>query len=276
MDLLVRILEALAVLAGFPLSLLSLYLLAKLFPFKPDAAHKENVSFDVLRNKYAKWDKIALIPFFAFSGLGSYLIFQGLIWIFHNSFPQTYENRYVLLPDQYFFALPAMLVGILLSVFPVDLLFRLLLKKNYAEYVLYGNKMFGIDVSKVFKLMSILLVVPSMILTVLAMDCYAKFTDDQMITNRYWGIGEIAHNYSQITRIKSVRFFENLRGETIENPYHVVYFNDGSSWSTRNTFYRADQDLKLSDEKEKQILTFVAEKCGRQIERYDFLNGKED
>jgi hypothetical protein len=272
MDLLVIILKALAVPAGVPLVF---YLLAKLFPFKPGALPKESVSLDVLRNKYSKWDRVVLIPFFAFSGLGGYLIFQGLIWIFHHSLPQNQENRYFMLPDQYFFALPALFLSILLSVFPIDLLYRLLLKENYAEYVLYGNMRFGIDGWKVIRHMSILVVVPPMICAALAIDCYARFTDDQLITNRYWGFGEIAHNYSQITRIKSVKFVENLRGEIIENPYHVVYFNDGSSWSTRNTFYSADQDLKLSDEREKQILIFVAEKCGKQIERYDFLNKDE-
>src|SRR5215470_7702026 len=134
MDLLVRIFEAMAVPVGVPLSL---YLLAKLFPFKPDALPKESVSLDALRSKYAKWDRATLIPFFVFWGLGSYLLFQGLIWIFHHSLPQSHENRYVMLPDQYFFALPAMFIGILLSALSTDLLYRFLLRENYAEYLLY-------------------------------------------------------------------------------------------------------------------------------------------
>jgi hypothetical protein len=60
------------------------------------------------------------------------------------------------------------------------------------------------------------------------------------------------------------------------SPYYVVNFDDGSIWSTRNNFYRADQNLKLSDEKGREILAFVAEKCGKEIERYDFLKKDED
>ena len=127
MDLLVRIFEAMAVPVGVPLAL---YLLAKLFPFKPDALPKESVPLDALRSKYAKWDRATLIPFFVFWGLGSYLLFQGLIWIYHPSLPHSHENRYVMLPDQYFFALPAMFVGILLSALSTDLLYRLLLREN--------------------------------------------------------------------------------------------------------------------------------------------------
>ena len=107
------------------------------------------------------------------------------------------------------------------------------------------------------------------------MDSYVRFTNDQIITNRFWGFGENIHNYSQVVRIKSVRFRETSNG-IIESPHHVVYFSDGSIWSTRNIVYRADQNLKLSAEKEKVIIAFVAEKCGKEIERYDFLNRDED
>src|SRR5215475_12589373 len=273
MDLLLRIIETFAIAAGVPLGL---YLLAKLFPLKPDAMPKQSVSLDLLRRKYAKWEATVWIPFFVFSVLGGYLIYYGLIWVFHHSPPQNGENRYLMLPDEGFFMLPAIFIGPLLSAVPTDLLYRLLLRKNYSEFILYGNRHFGLDAWKALKFLSILILVPSTIFTVLAMDCYARFTNDQITMNRYWGFGETTHNYSQITRIKSVRFTETFIGKIVESPYHVVYFNDGSVWSTWNTFYRADQDLKLSVEKEKEILAFVAEKCGKEIERYDFLSKDED
>lgn len=75
--------------------------------------------------------------------------------------------------------------------------------------------------------------------------------------------------------------FDELRskvtsgGNDGESPYHVVYFSDGSIWSTRNGLYSADQNLKLSFEKEKEIFAFVAMKCGKEIERYDFLDNEE-
>jgi hypothetical protein len=51
---------------------------------------------------------------------------------------------------------------------------------------------------------------------------------------------------------------------------------DGSIWSTWNTFYRAEHEFKLSVEKEREILAFIAQKCGKEIERYDFLSKGED
>jgi hypothetical protein len=273
MDLLIRIFEATAIGIGVPLGF---YLLAKLFPFKPQTLSGQEVSLDALRSKYAKWEIAALIPFFSFSGVSGYLIFQGLIRIFHHSVPQSPENRFLMLPDQYFFMLPALFAGILSGAIPTDLLYRLLLKKRYAEYALYGNLKAGFDGWKVVKFLAVLILIPSLIFSTLAMDCYARFTDDRIITNRYWGFGETTYNYNQITRIKSVRLIKAPNGNIVENPYHIVHFNNGEIWSTRNTFYRAAQEIKLSPEKEREILAFVAKNCGKEIERYDFLNKDED
>src|SRR5262245_33987944 len=179
MDLLLRIFETSAIAIGVPLSL---YLLAKLFPFKPDALPKQSLSLDVLRSKYVKWEFAALIPFFTFGGIGGYLTYQGLIWVFHHSLPQNGENRYLMLPEEVFFMLPAIFIAPFLGAIPTDLLYRLLLRKNYAEFALYGSMSSGLDSRKVFKFLSILVLIPSLIFTVLAMDCYARFTGDQIIT----------------------------------------------------------------------------------------------
>jgi hypothetical protein len=77
MDLLLRIPETSAIAIGVPLGS---YLLAKLFPFKPDALPKQNISIDALRRKYVKWEVAALISFFAFAGVGGYLTYQRLIF----------------------------------------------------------------------------------------------------------------------------------------------------------------------------------------------------
>ena len=168
--------------------------------------------------------------------------------------------------------LPAIFLAFVPGAIITDLLYRLLLRQNYTEFTHYGNMCSGIDSRKVFVFLSLLVLIPSMIFSILAIDCYARFTNDQIITNRYWGFGETTHNYSQITRIKSVRYIESLSGKIVERPYHVVHFNDGSIWSTQNSFYSSDQDHKLSDEKEQEILDYVATKCGKEIERYDLLN----
>ena len=180
-----------------------------------------------------------------------------------------------MLPDQYFLAIPALFASLFLGMIPTDLLCRLLLKEKYSEFTLYGNLSYGFDTWGLTKLLAIMVLVPSVTFSVLELDCYARFTDNQIITNRFWGFGETAHNYNQITRIKSVRYRKAPKGVT-EYPYHVIHFSDGSIWSTRNNFYRADREPELSNEQEKEILAFVAEKCGKEIERYDLLNKDED
>jgi MFS family permease len=274
MDLLLRILEGLTIGLGVPLCL---YLLAKLFPYKPQAHSKQAAPFDPAKKlKYINLELTSLIPFLVFSLVGGFLLFRSLIWTLHQSMPNGDGNRYLMLPDHNFFLLPTFFSSIFLGYIPIDLLHRLILKEKYAEFIFYGNLLYGFDSWKVSKVLAIVTLIPCATFTVLTMDCYARFTNDQIITNRFWGLGETSYNYSQVTRIKSVRLKAPPDDDGGERFYHVVHFSDGSIWSTRNVLYLADQNLKLSYEKEKAIFAFVAEKCGKEIERYDFLNKDED
>jgi MFS family permease len=280
MDLLLRILEGLTIGLGAPLCL---HLLAKLFPYKPQVSLKETVSFDASQKlKYGCLLLASIIPFLALSFVGGFLLIRGLIWTLHQSLPNDDGNRYSMLPDHSVFLFPTVFLGLLLGGPPIDLLHRLILKEKYTEFILYGNLtlVYGNPTSvlgnfRASKVLAILILVPCAIFTVLTMDCYARFTDDQIITNRFWGFGETAHNYSQVTGIKFVRFKAPPGNDGGEAPYHVVHFNDGSIWSTKNVLYMADQKLKQSYEKEREIFAFVAEKCDKEIERYDFLNRDE-
>jgi hypothetical protein len=273
MDLLIRILEVSAIAIGVPLIL---RFFAKLFPHPPRDLSEQQFSFPELQKRYAKWELAFLIPFFSFGFLSGYLIYLGLLWILPYPVPQTGPTRYVMLPDKAFFMLPALFLGILAGGGLSDLLYRLLLGKRYAEYILYGNMKFGIDGWRVFKILALIIIIPSILLTSLAMGCYARFTDDQIITNRFWGIGEESRFYKRITRIKSVKYTHAPNGKVAENPYHVLHFDDGSIWSTRDAFYSADQDPKLSEQKEREIIKFIAGKCNKEIETYDFLEKEDD
>jgi len=273
MDLLIRILEVSAIAIGVPLIF---RFFAKLFPYTPRDSTEQQLPFPKLQKKYAKWELAAVIPLFSFGFLSGYLIYIGLLWMLPYPVPQSGSNHYVMLPDKAFFMLPALFLGIFAGGMLTDLLYRILLGKRYAEYTLYGNLKFGVDGWRVVKILALIIIIPSVLLTFLAMGCYARFTDDQIITNRFWGIGEESRFYKQISRIKSVQMIKAPNGNIVENPYHVLHFDDGSIWSTRNVFYRAGQDLNLSDQKEKEIIKFIAGKCNKEIETYDFLEKEDD
>src|SRR5436853_5175083 len=108
-DLLWRFLEVSAIAIGVPLFL---RLLAKLFPYKPPDRSEHNLSFPELKNKYAKWEIASLIPLFFFAFLSGYAIYRALIWLSHHSTPQAEVNRYLMLPDQDFFMLPALFISL--------------------------------------------------------------------------------------------------------------------------------------------------------------------
>ena len=273
MEWLLRIFEGLFIGIGIPLCL---GLLARLFPFKPQIPTGEPLSFDELKSKYSILMAASAIPYLVFCAAGYYPVYRILVWTLHQSLPNSPENRYLMPFYQRLFLLPAFFYALCFSAVPTESLYRLKLKEKYAEYILYGNLLYGYDTWKVAKILMLVTLTPCAIFTILAMDCYVRVTDDQIITNRFLGFGETAHNYSQVTRIKSVRFSVAPGDNGRKSPYHVVHFSDGSSWSTINGLYQADQNPKLSYEKEREIFAFVAKKCGKEIERYDFLKRDED
>src|SRR5262245_31218193 len=140
MDWLLKILEGLIIGIGIPLGIpFCLNLLARLLPFKPQILPQEPVSFDELKSKYSNLMAASMIPCIAFWVVSSYLVYQSLVWIFHQSLPDGDENRYLMPFYQRLFLCPTIFIGLYLAIFLTDLLYRLRLKEKYAEYTLYGD-----------------------------------------------------------------------------------------------------------------------------------------
>jgi hypothetical protein len=243
-------------------------LLAKLFPYAPASsqAEKSSLPYTELRKKYAKWELSALVPFFVFCGGAGYLIYHSLRWILYHSTPTLSSDRFLLLPDEAFFMLPAIFLGIFVGAIPTDLLYRALLQERYAEYTHYGNLRVGFDSWRVVRITALFLIPLLALLTCLGMDCYARFTDDKVITNRFWGIGETEHAYSQITSIRQIQSFKAPNGNIVERPYSALHFNDGSNWSTKNQYYRFSEDSNLNQQREAELILFITNKTGKQVE----------
>ena len=268
MDFVIKILEASAVTVAVPLFL---SWLARRFPYKANKCPKGKMpSFAELQTRYAKWEAGALLPLFiSVFGIG-YLINLGLFWISRHFVTATANDRFLLLPETAFFWLPALFLGIFGAVVPIDLLYRVLLRERYAEYTYYVNMKHGYDGWDAIKRMASFFIPLCAVFTILGVDCYARFTDDRMITNRFFGLGETIHSYQQITRIKQVQSYKAPNGNIVASPYYVVYFSDGSYWSTFNQLYKVTEDKDSKEQKEAELLIFIADKARKQIEIQKF------
>lgn len=258
-----------AIAVGVPLFL---YVLARLFPYKPSHKSTSTVSLSELREKYTKWELASVLPFFLTSFLGGYLLFAALNWTARHLTPESSGARWLMLPGQYFFMIPAIFLGLAIGGLVTDLLYRFMLgAERYAEFNLYGQLKAGFDTRRVRNFLFAILIIPSSLVTYLAMDCYAKFTDDKMIINAFWGVGESTHAYSDITRIDSIARSKAPNGDIVERPHYLIHFNDGYVWSSKNILYRIDEDPRVNSEKEKEVIQFLANKSGKQIETHDLL-----
>lgn len=263
MDLLLEAIETTAIVIGVPAFL---YLLARLFPFKP--SHKVTPTvFLELRKKYTKWELACVLPFLLTWFLGAYFLLVAFNWVARHLAHGSSETRWLMLPDKYFFALPAASLGLLVAVVVIDFVFRFLLGADrYAEFYLYGELQSGFDARRVRNFLFAIIGIPSILVTFLAINCYAKFTDDKMTINAFWGVGESIHAYTNITRIESISSRSKApNGNIVERQHYLIHFNDGYVWSTNNILYSFDEDTNVNSAKEKEVLEFIANKSGKQI-----------
>ena len=268
MDLLWRTMEASAIAVGVSLFL---YVLARLFPYKPSREFTPTVSLSELRKKYTRWELAGALPLFLTTFLGAYVLYLAFTWVSRHLAHESSETRWLMLPDKYFFMLLATSLGLLVGVVATDLLYRFLLGADrYAEFNLYGQLQSGFDARRVRNFLFAIIGIPSILVTFLAIDCYAKFTDDKIIINAFWGVGERDRAYTDIARIDSISRVK-VSNDIVERQHYLMHFNDGYVWSSRHFLYQIDGDPKVNSEKEKEVIQFLANKSGKQIETHDLL-----
>ena len=250
---------------------LALRFLPRLFPYAPSDSSAQSQLLPELNQEYAKLEFRSAFIYLLFVFLCWYPCYCGLLWIRQYAVQQIGSDRYLMLPPREFFLLPAFFVGVIAGILPLDIFYRFRLRARYAEFILYGNLKYGFDGWRVIRAASLVTMTLAAITIFLALDSYARFTEEQIITNGFWGIGEQVRSYQQITKLKSVRLFKAQSGNIVESPHHVIYFNDGSIWSTHGTFYQAHDDSPLAIQKEEEIFKFIADKSHKTIEHSDLV-----
>jgi len=137
------------------------------------------------------------------------------------------------------------------------------LGSDYEQYVIYGNLRVGFDSQNVVRLMAMIVGPIASIFSLLAMNCYTRFSDGGIAINRFLGVGEISYPYSRISAIKSVRYFKAPNGDIKEHPHFSIEFDDGERWATGDGLRDPDPET------DRRLTKFVSSKCGKRPQEVD-------
>jgi hypothetical protein len=237
-------------------------LLQRWAPYKPPS--ESNLPpYEELKRKFLKWEQLSLLPLFIFAGLFT-IGWERLLSFFAGlSYASLGDSVFLYTPSPYYWWLPALFLGILTAAIPLTLLFKFLLGPDYGHYVLYGNLRVGFDSQKALRLMAVIIGPVALISSLLAMNCYTKFSDGEITINRFLGVGEIIYPYSRISAIKSVRYFKAPNGDIKERPYFSIEFDDGERWTTGDGLRDPDPET------DRRLIEFVSGKRGKQLQEVD-------
>ena len=232
-----------------------------LVPAKVDTS-AITLSRDELQRRYRKWEVGSLVPLFGFAALFGYGWFLLLRTVASLLLPSRSVGVYVLVPEDAYWALPALFLGIVCSVFPMVWIYKKLLGERYAEYEAYGQLRVGFNAWAVFRVLAIAVPLAAAAFVVAGINYTTVFDERGVTTKTLWGSDDGFHAYSAITSIRKQNTFIAPNGNVVHRPHYVIVFTDGTQWTTRDGLRTP---LPAYDTK---LMQFVAEKSGRMIEGY--------
>ena len=105
----------------------------------------------------------------------------------------------------------------------------------------------------------IVAVLPMTLFTALGMDCYSRFSEEEIGINRFWGFGERTYSYVQVRHIvQTTHVKPPFFGETRQETRLSIVFNDGRTWCNANTG-------RSSFEDDLKVIEFVCRKTGKPL-----------
>jgi hypothetical protein len=165
-------------------------------------------------------------------------------------------------------AVPGLLLGIF-SVIPLLLLFmRLLLgRRRFIESLFWEEGRFeavgrNVDaVLRAFRWLALFVSLATAVFVGLALNWYARFTDDAVVIKRLLVAREEVHPYGSVVQIVWVRPAGEVDQPVPPGDVHLR-FADGQTWGTDQTFF-----LPADAAERQRFFDFLREKTGRPITR---------
>lgn len=235
----------------YPITVLVIALLAKFVPLKLPVNHSE-IDFTTLRNKYQKWDKLSLILVLILIPAIAYLI--GLLFstIFYSPENNDSEVIYHIGTSRLMWFMPALVLAFGFVKFPMTFIYKLILKQDYNEFILYSDLKTGADGMKIFNYMMWISGIGTIILMILLSDYSVNIYKEKIILNDFLTFTNKTYSFSEI---KSINYIQPLNPNTGEpqTPSYFIRFKDNGHWDT-------SRGLEDDNNRQEEIINYLSEK----------------
>ena len=128
-----------------------------------------------------------------------------------------------------------------------------------SKYESWSNQRAGFDASRLLRLMTLCIVVPMGMSTVLALPIHTSVSESGFHIVHFASLRATQHTFSDVRKIMITDALRLRDGSLHRRPALIVYFSDGSKWSSADN---REPDPALNE----QLLEFIEEKTNLPIE----------
>jgi hypothetical protein len=208
----------------------SFSILRRIFP----ALTSEEPITDEERSVYRRWEAGAILPFFLLTALLGYAWYLGLTWAASLFNHEAHGTRFLLQALPPYWWIPAIFLGMITSMIPLDWLYRTLLRDRYRRYERYCMERVGFDPRRLYVCIVVIFFAGAAVFFLAGVTSYSRFTDAGIEIQRPFSLRSSFYEYARVRAIEYRATFRAPAGNRVQTPHYVILFDDGRSWSSRD------------------------------------------
>ncbi|SHG03456.1 hypothetical protein [Flavobacterium johnsoniae] len=236
--------------------LLVMSLLAKIFPYKKPEGNLE-VDINTLRSRYQIWDLFSVVLIFILIPGITYIIGSLFSIIFYSTKVDNPEIIYHIGTSRLMWFMPALVLSFGLIRIPMTLIYKLIFKEEYNQFMLYSDAKTGIDGMRVLNYMTWISGIGSALLLILLSDYSVDISKEKIVLNDFLTFTDKSYSFSEIESINYIKLI-NPNTQQPEKESYFIRFKDGGHWDTA-------RGLEDDNNRQNEIINFLSEKTGLKI-----------
>lgn len=211
------------------------------------------------RRIYWRWEAASILPIILFATLLTYACYLALRGASHLFVKSTPGTRYLVETIPIFWLLPAFFLGVLWSAVPMVWIYRRLLGDRFPRYERACNERAGFDGRRALVWLGALITAAAAASFVAGVTSFARFHEDGVEISRPLALRSKYYPYSRVQAIEHRATIRPPNALIIKRPHHVILFDDGTSWSTRDGLRDPVPDV------DARIAELVSQRSGQPI-----------
>ena len=222
-----------------------------IFPYTPPD-YSDFSKLEENKQRFNRLEGMAVIWIFVSIGLISFLVFILGSNLRDYFFSSDYD--YIMKPPNLFWFLPGVILGFGFIRIPMDFIYKLYLKGDYALFKQFTNMKHGFDGERVWRPVELTLSIAGIVIFILGLNWFVRMDNNQIEMSELLDLKTRTYTIENITHIYHNDVFITKDGNTKYIDHYVVKMDNDYEWSSHiYGFMGVKEDDEFLNGKMKQL-----------------------